>query len=73
MPHWVRDAGKVLAGHIEHYQLISSISVYADPSQPGIAESAPLAPCKGKDALAETRTRLMADVENLSGPLKAQS
>ena len=41
--------------------------------RPGIAESAPLAPCKGKDALAETRTRLMADVENLSGPLKAQS
>ncbi len=73
VPHWVRDVGKVLAGKVKHYQFISTISVYADPSKAGIDEQAPLAPYKGKDAFAETRTTLLADVENLYGPLKALS
>jgi 2'-hydroxyisoflavone reductase len=73
VPHWVRDVGKVLAGKVKHYQFISSISAYADPSKPGIKEGAAVAPYKGKDALAETRKTLLADVENLYGPLKAAS
>ena len=73
LPFWVRDAGKVLAGNVGQYLFISTISVYADGSKPGIAEDAPLAPYKGKDAMAETRETLMADVENLYGPLKALS
>lgn len=73
LPFWVRDAGKVLKGSIGHYLFISTISVYADGSKPGIAEDAPLAPYKGKDAMAETRETLLADIENLYGPLKALS
>ncbi len=73
LPFWVRDAGKVLAGNVGQYLFISTISVYADGSKAGIVEDAPLAPYKGKDAMAETRETLMADVENLYGPLKALS
>jgi 2'-hydroxyisoflavone reductase len=73
LPFWVRDAGQVLAGNVGHYLFISTISVYADGSRPGITEDAPLAPYKGKDAMAETRETLMADVANLYGPLKALS
>ena len=73
LPFWVRDAGKVLKGNVGRYLFISTISVYADGSKPGIAEDAPLAPYKGRDAMAETRETLLADVENLYGPLKALS
>lgn len=73
LPFWVRDAGKVLKGNIGHYLFISTISVYADGSRPGITEDAPLAPYKGKDAMAETQENLRADIENLYGPLKALS
>ena len=69
LPFWVRDAGKVLAGNVGQYLFISTISVYADGSKPGITEDAPLAAYKGKDAMAETRQTLMADVGNLYGPL----
>ncbi len=72
-PSWVRDAGNVLKGNVGHYLFISTISVYADPSKPGIDEDQPLAQYKGKDAMAETRETLMADIENLYGPLKALS
>ncbi len=73
LPFWVRDAGEVLRGNIGQYLFISTISVYADGSKPGMTEEAALAPYKGKDAMAETRESLMADVENLYGPLKALS
>jgi len=73
LPYWVRDAGKVLAGKVGHYLFISTISVYADGSKGGIDEDAPLAQYKGKDAMAETRETLMADMENLYGALKARS
>ena|SRR5688572_2920999 len=43
LPFWVRDAGKVLAGNVGQYLFISTISVYADGSKPGIDEDAPLA------------------------------
>jgi len=73
LPFWVRDAAKVLKGNVGHYMFISTISVYADGSKPGMTEDAPLAVYKGKDAMAETQANLMADIENLYGPLKALS
>jgi 2'-hydroxyisoflavone reductase len=73
LPFWVRDAAKVLKGNVGQYLFISTISAYADGTKPGIAEDAPLAPYKGKDAMAETIDTLRADVENLYGPLKALS
>lgn len=73
LPFWVRDAGKVLRGNVGQYLFISSISVYADGSKPGLTEDAVLAPYKGRDAMAETQENLLADVEHLFGPLKALS
>lgn len=73
LPFWVRDAGKVLKGKVGHYLFISTISVYADGSRPGIAEDAAVAEYKGKDAMAETMDSLRADIENLYGSLKALS
>ena len=73
LPFWVRDAGQVLKGNVGQYLFISTISVYADGSKPGINENSPLAQYKGKDAMAETQQTLRADIENLYGPLKALS
>lgn len=73
LPFWVRDAGKALKDRVGQYIFISTISVYADGSQPGIAEDAALAPYAGKDAMAETMDTLRADAGNLYGPLKALS
>jgi 2'-hydroxyisoflavone reductase len=73
LPFWVRDAGKALKGNVGHYLFISTISVYADGSKPGISENDALAVYKGKDAMAETQEALRADIENLYGPLKALS
>lgn len=73
LPSWVRDAGKVLAGHVGHYLFISTISVYADGTRHGMTEDAPVAAYTGKDAMAETQESLRADIEHLYGPLKALS
>ena len=73
VPFWVRDAGKVLKGKVGHYLFISTISVYADGSQPGITEDAGVAAYQGKDAMAETMETLRADIENLYGALKGLS
>jgi 2'-hydroxyisoflavone reductase len=72
VPFWVRDAGKVLAGKVRHYIFISTISVYADNSQPGADETAKLAEYTGADIMKETRDSLMANME-LYGPMKAAS
>lgn len=40
VPRVVRQSCDLLAGRIDHYQFVSSISVYADPSQPGMDEEA---------------------------------
>ena len=73
LPSWIRDAAAVLKGNVGQYLFISTISVYADGSKPGITEDAPLAAYRGKDAMAETRETLMADMEHLYGSLKALS
>ncbi len=72
IPSWVRDVGQVLSGNIGHYVFISTISVYADNSKPGMDETGELAKYEGKDALAETRENLKANMA-LYGPLKVQS
>ncbi|MBC7988796.1 MAG: NAD-dependent epimerase/dehydratase family protein [Luteimonas sp.] len=73
LPFWVRDAGKVLKGNVGQYLFISTISVYADGSKPGITEDAALAQYKGNDAMAETQETMRADLEGLYGALKALS
>jgi 2'-hydroxyisoflavone reductase len=70
VPHWVRDAGRVLAGRVKQYVYISSISAFADLRAPGKTEDAPLARYTGPDVMKETRATLIADM-NLYGPLKA--
>lgn len=39
LPRWVRASAEVLAGSVEHYTFVSSASVYADTSRPGVDES----------------------------------
>jgi len=72
LPFWVRDAGRVLAGHVGQYIFISTISAYASDAAPNQDETAPLAAYAGKDAMAETLDTLKADM-GLYGPLKAFS
>lgn len=43
VPSVVTDMMKVIAGSVEHYALVSTISVYADSNEIGADESAPLA------------------------------
>jgi 2'-hydroxyisoflavone reductase len=71
LPFWVRDAGRVLAGHVGQHIFISTISVYADNAKPA-DETSPLARYTGKDAMAETMDTLRANM-GLYGPLKAVS
>jgi 2'-hydroxyisoflavone reductase len=42
VPRIVRDSAELLADAVEHYTFISSISVYADSSKPGITEDYPV-------------------------------
>jgi 2'-hydroxyisoflavone reductase len=42
IPRWVRMTGELLADAVEHYTFISSGSVYADTSRPGVDENAPV-------------------------------
>jgi 2'-hydroxyisoflavone reductase len=43
VPRCVKAAAEVLAGRVGHYTFVSSLSVYADASRPGIDETAPVA------------------------------
>lgn len=72
LPFWVRDAGQVLQGHTDHYIFISTISVYADVSSPGMDETTVLAEYEGADPMAETM-ETMRERPGLYGPLKVQS
>ena len=72
VPFWVRDVGRILKGKIGHYVFVSTISAYADNSQPHANEDSALATYAGKDAMKETRETLKADM-GLYGPLKAAS
>ncbi|HEV2364831.1 MAG TPA: NAD-dependent epimerase/dehydratase family protein [Caulobacteraceae bacterium] len=67
LPFWVRDAGKVLGGHVGQYVFISTISVYASNDKPA-DETAALAQYAGKDPFAEKTV-----TNDTYGPLKAVS
>jgi 2'-hydroxyisoflavone reductase len=67
----VRDAARVLKGHVGHYVFISTISAYAANDRMA-DETAATAVYQGADAMAETTQSLSAD-RRLYGPLKAES
>ncbi len=73
LPFWVRDAASLLRDHADQYIFISSISVYADPSEPGLDETTALAEYDGADPMAETMETFQAASGRLFGPLKALS
>ena len=70
LPVWVRDAARVLAGSVGRYVLVSTVSVYADKSQPDADESGALAEYTGNDPMRETLDTLRASGGELYGPLK---
>ncbi|MEN1728660.1 MAG: NAD-dependent epimerase/dehydratase family protein [Pseudomonadota bacterium] len=72
VPVWIRDAGEVLQGNVDHFLFTSTLSVYADNSEAGADESAATLPYTGEDAMAETMQSLRANMA-LYGPLKAES
>lgn len=72
-PAWIRDAAQVLKGNVERYVFISTISVYADTSKPGVDENAPLMKYTGADPMKETRDSVIASNYALYGPLKVLS
>jgi 2'-hydroxyisoflavone reductase len=43
VPRCVRASAQGLAGRVGHYTFVSSLSAYAEPTPPGLTESAPLA------------------------------
>lgn len=71
LPAWVRDAARVLQGHVRHYSFVSTISVYEANDTPA-DETAPVAAYKGADAYAETQKSVAANLQ-LYGQLKALS
>jgi 2'-hydroxyisoflavone reductase len=71
LPVWVREAARVLKGHVGQYIFVSTISVYAANDMPA-DETATLVPYKGNDPMAETIESLNAN-PRLYGPLKALS
>jgi 2'-hydroxyisoflavone reductase len=73
LPKWVRDAAEILKGNVDRYVFISTISVYANNTKPGMDETAPLAKYDGADAMKETRDTVVASKFTLYGPLKALS
>ena len=71
LPFWVRDAAKVLKGHVKHYVFISTISVY-DKNDTPADETALVAAYSGGDPMAETAQTLAKNLA-LYGQLKAVS
>lgn len=53
-PRQVRSAASALSGRVGHYQLVSSISVYAAFDKPGLQEDAPLQTLANADEQAVT-------------------
>jgi 2'-hydroxyisoflavone reductase len=73
LPAWVRDAAQILKGNIDRYVFISTISVYADTSKPGVSESGALAKYDGPDPMKETIEAVRNSGYKTYGPLKALS
>jgi 2'-hydroxyisoflavone reductase len=64
LPRWVRASAGLLAERVDHYTFVSSCSVYADTSRPGVDETAPV------QALADETVEPIVDAATY-GALKA--
>src|SRR5258706_4597587 len=73
LPSWVRDAAKILKGNVDRYVFISTLSVYADRSWPGMDENGPLAQYDGPDPMKWTIEALHNSTQALYAPLKVLS
>jgi len=73
LPAWVRDAAKILKGNVDRYVFISTLSVYAERSWPGMDENGPLVPYDGPDPMKWTVEALHNSTQALYAPLKVLS
>ncbi|MEM1144328.1 MAG: NAD-dependent epimerase/dehydratase family protein [Pseudomonadota bacterium] len=73
LPFWIRDAGEVLQGNVDHFLFTSTLSVYRSNAIIGADETAETLRYRGDDAMAETMASLRANMGELYGPLKAES
>ena len=73
LPKWVRDAAQILKGNVDRYVFISTLSVYAEQSWPGMDENGPLAKYEGPDPMKWTVEALRNSTQALYAPLKALS
>lgn len=67
-PQSVRASAELLSNRAAHYTFVSTISVYADLSQPGLSEEAAIATLNGLDL-----EEVEVITEETYGPLKAAS
>jgi 2'-hydroxyisoflavone reductase len=65
VPRVVRDSAQLLAGAVDHYTFVSSISAYHDFSRPGLTEEAPLPdlPASASEDIERYYDQLKADCE----------
>jgi len=73
LPSWVRDEAKILKGNVDRYVFISTLSVYAERSWPGMGEDGPLAQYDGPDPMKWTVEALHNSTQALYAPLKVLS
>ena len=73
LPKWVRDAAQILKGNVQRYVFISTLSVYAQQSWPGMDENGPLATYEGPDPMKWTVEALRNSTQALYAPLKVLS
>lgn len=73
LPKWVRDAAQILKGNVDRYVFISTLSVYAAQSWPGMDEGGPLAQYEGPDPMKWTVEALRNSTQALYAPLKVLS
>jgi nucleoside-diphosphate-sugar epimerase len=67
VPRVVSASARLLSGSVEHYAFVSSTSVYADHSRPGLVETAPLSALAdpGSEDVAEHYGALKASCEQV--------
>jgi 2'-hydroxyisoflavone reductase len=70
LPNWVRLSGRLLKDACRQYIFISTISVYADTSKPGMDETTPVLAYEGKTDPFELKPE---DARSFYGQLKALS
>ena len=73
LPKWVRDVAQILKGNVDRYVYISTLSVYAQQSWPGMGEDGPLATYEGPDPMKWTVEALRNSTQALYAPLKVLS